>query len=150
MRLPPPTLTTNDQSSAVILHLSPLLGFILPSLGHLLGPAIAWFALKDRSAALDDQGKEVLNFQLSITLYHFLALCAMLTLAGLGLLGSLAQGGTDGGGLFTLGLLSGVFGIYLPVALAFSIVPFVLMIIAAVKAGNSQGYRYPMTIRFLK
>ena len=55
----------NDNALAMACHLLGLVG--------LLGPLIIWLIKKDESPAVDKNGKESLNFQLSITIYSFLA-----------------------------------------------------------------------------
>ena len=90
-RASPGLIPEPDRTPALIIHLSPLLGLVLPALGNVLGPLAAWLAYRDRAPVLDQQGKEALNFQLSVWLYAFLT--GLLFLA-----------------LFSLGLLGGVFG----------------------------------------
>lgn len=109
-------------------HLSALLGFLwMPfhgfffiPFGHLVAPLVVWLLKRKEYPFVDDQGKEALNFQISMTIY--------------GLLASL--------------LIFFVIGIFILVVLA--LLDIVLVIIASVKASNGEPYRYPLTIRFLK
>ncbi|PTM58475.1 DUF4870 domain-containing protein [Desmospora activa] len=95
-------------------------------LAHLLGifsfigPLIIWLIKKDEHPFVDDQGKEALNFQISLLIYYFISglLCIIL-----------------------IGLL------ILPVVV---IVHYVFAILAGVKANQGEYYRYPLTIRFIK
>jgi uncharacterized Tic20 family protein len=89
-------------------------------LGHVLGPLIIWLIKKDEYAIVDDQGKESLNFQISITIYFIIAGILCFVLIGFVLLPLLAIGG------------------------------IVLVIIAATRAYKGEYYRYPYTIRFIK
>ncbi|MDP8243040.1 MAG: DUF4870 domain-containing protein [Candidatus Hinthialibacter antarcticus] len=104
---------------AMICHLGGFLIFIIPPVGHLIGPLIIWLIKKDEHPFLDDQGKEALNFQISFTIYTFIAafLC-----------------------LFVIGAL------LLPVLF---ITWVVLMIVAAIKANDGDHYRYPLIIRLI-
>jgi uncharacterized Tic20 family protein len=69
---------------------------------------------------VNDQGKEALNFQISITIYGLIAGLLCLVIVG---------------------------ALLLPIIL---IIFVVFTIIAAVKANSGEAYRYPMTIRFIK
>lgn len=115
-----PAPTPEEQSWAIALHLSGFAGFILPSLGQIIAPLVIWLIKRPESAYLDRVGKDVLNFQISYTIYAAIA----------GVLCWLCIG-------FVL----------LPVVL---IVWIVYMIMAAVKTSNGQSFSYPLTIRFLQ
>src|SRR5215470_7612418 len=105
---------------AMLTHLTALSGFIGVPFGHLLGPLIVWLVKKDQIPLVDDQGKESLNFQLSMTIYGLVAALLMVVFIGCVLLGALI------------------------------ILDIVLVIIASVEANKGNLYRYPITIRFLK
>ena len=49
-------------------HLSALAGLIFP-FGNIIGPLVVWLMKKDEYSFVDDQGKESLNFQLSLLIY---------------------------------------------------------------------------------
>jgi len=103
-----------------VAHLSAFLGYASVPLGFVLGPLIVWAALKDKYAFVDDQGKEALNFQLSVLLCTLAAIPLICLCVGILLL------------------------VLLHVA------NFVFIIVAAVRAANGEHYRYPLAIRFLK
>src|SRR3546814_4186551 len=71
-------------------HLSALVGGILTSgwagsIGCFIGPLIIWLVKKDTMPFVDDQGKEALNFNITVGIAFFvLFLLAVLTL-GIGL-----------------------------------------------------------------
>ena len=75
---------------------------------------------KDESAFVDDQGKEALNFNITISIAGFIAFLLMFVVIG--------------------GLLLPIIGIFW----------LVMTIIAAVKANGGERYRYPLTIRLIK
>lgn len=106
----------------MLAHLLALAVFILPSFGNIIGPLIIWLIKKDESAFVDKNGKESLNFQISVTIYMIAAV--ILTVLSLGIL------------------------FLLPVAV--SIVWLVYVVIATVKVSNGEDYSYPLTIRFIK
>lgn len=114
-----PSSPTNDNSLAVVMHLLGFAGFVFP-FGNIIAPLILWLVKRAESPLLDRTGKEVLNFQISCTIYAAVAglLCFVL-----------------------IGFL------ILPVVF---ILWVVFMVVAAVKTGNGGEYRYPLTIRILQ
>lgn len=98
----------------------PLHGLLLLPVGHLLGPFIIWLLKKNEIPFVDQQGKEALNFQISMTIYAILASILVFVVIGFFLLAILA------------------------------ILDVVLVIIASVKASNGESYQYPLTIRLIK
>lgn len=116
---PVPSSPTNDNSLAVVMQLLGFAGFVFP-FGNIIAPLILWLVKRPESPLLDRTGKEVLNFQISYTIYAAVAgiLCFVL-----------------------IGFL------ILPVVF---ILWVVLMVVAAVRTGNGEEYRYPMTIRLLQ
>ena len=65
-------LTREERDWGIALHLSALAMHIIP-FGNILGPLIIWSSKRDRSAYLDQQGREVLNFHISWTVGLVLA-----------------------------------------------------------------------------
>jgi len=100
-------------------HLSSLAGLVIP-FGNLAGPLICWLVKRDQSPLVDANGKESLNFQISMTIYMFVSALLIVVLIGLPL-------------LFVIAILDIVFAI-----------------VAAVKTSNGEPYRYPLTIPFLR
>jgi len=112
---------------AMFCHLAGLAGLlpILPAIGSVITPLIIWQIKKDDYPFVDEQGKEAVNFQISMILY--------------GLIGSIAC------------LITCVGAVLIPVVVCVvGIVDLVFLLIAAVKANNGEHYRYPLTIRFIK
>jgi len=104
---------------AMFCHLSALALYIFPFFGNIIGPLIIWLIKKDQYPLVNDQGKESLNFQISLTIYAFVAFILAFVLIGL------------------------------PVLLAIPIFQVVMIIIAAIQANEGKAYRYPLTIRFI-
>lgn len=123
---PPPPVPPSDSGSpsaeerqwALFAHLSALSGFIIP-FGNILGPLVIWLIKKDTLAFVNDQGKEALNFQITVMI-------AVLVSAGLTVI--------------LIGFL------LLPIV---GIGALVLTIMAAVKANGGERYRYPFTLRLV-
>ena len=104
----------------MLCHLSALLGLVLISFDHILGPLVVWLLKRNDDPFIDEQGKESLNFQISITIYVIIAAILCVILIGFVLLGILI------------------------------IADVILIVVASVKASNGEGYRYPFTIRLIK
>jgi uncharacterized protein len=107
-------------------HLSALAGYAIP-FGGILGPLIVWQMKRDQFAAVDEHGKEALNFQLSVLIY----------LVG-------------GGILAVVGMLFCVGWLILPALVVIPVIALIFTIIAGVKANDGVLYRYPMTLRLVK
>lgn len=91
-----------------------------------LGPLVVWLVKRDDDRFVEHHAKEALNFNL--------------TMFGLGVLGFLLV-------VLTLGL--GIV-VVAPLALVFFVAWVVFPIIAAVRASNGEGYRYPLSLRLVK
>jgi len=104
----------------MLCHLLALCGLVMPFGGNILGPLVLWLVKKDTMPFVDDQGKESLNFQISVAIYGVGA--ALLSIIGIGIV---------------LGVALAVFWL-------------VMVIIATVAANKGERYRYPLTIRLLK
>lgn len=113
-------MSNEEKNWGMYCHLASLLGFVLPAFGNFLGPALVWLLKKNDYPFVDDQGKEALNFQITLLLISIVA-------------GFLAA------------VLIGVFILYL-----LPFYWLVLTIMAAVKASDGVSYRYPYTLRLLK
>lgn len=64
---PAVALSDDDRTWGMLAHLSALVAMALGGMTF-LGPLIVWLVKKDQSAFVADQGKEALNFQLSVLL----------------------------------------------------------------------------------
>ncbi len=104
----------------VLCHATALAGFFVPWAGHILGPLIVWLAKRSDSPEIDENGKESLNFQISMLIYNVIAGLLCLVLIGFVILAIL------------------------------HILNLVLVIVASIQASERKFYRYPMTIRLIK
>ena len=73
-----PELTKDDRNWAMFCHLAGLLGFPVPLLGHVLGPFVVWMLNRDQHPFVDDQGKEAVNFQISMVIYFIASCCTII------------------------------------------------------------------------
>ncbi len=104
---------------AMAAHLVSLLGFTAIPFANILGPLVVWLMKKDTMPLVDDQGREAINFQISVLIYGIL--CFLLSFVIVGF-------------------------ILAPALLVFDIV---YTILAAISAQKGIAYRYPLTIRIL-
>ncbi len=66
----------------MLAHLAGLLGFLLaPGVGNVIGPLVVWLLKRDAGEFVDDQGREALNFQLTMLLYGLIS--SLLCLIGI-------------------------------------------------------------------
>jgi uncharacterized Tic20 family protein len=79
VKSPAVALSDDDRTWGMLAHLSALIAMALGGMTF-LGPLIVWLVKKDQSAFVADQGKEALNFQLSVLIV--VLICAV-TLIGL-------------------------------------------------------------------
>ncbi|EKP95217.1 DUF4870 domain-containing protein [Thermaerobacter subterraneus] len=138
---------SESRSWAVACHLAALAGIWIP-LGNLLGPLVVWLVKRNDDPFVDQQGKEAVNFQLSVTLY-FIALIALgiLALVPMGM-ADILVGPMGGPGPRALTFL--LFVLLALLAAAVSLGWLVLVIVAAVRASKGEAYRYPLTLRLVR
>lgn len=103
----------------MLCHLLSFSGYLVP-FGSVIGPLIVWMIKKDEMPFVNDQGKESLNFQLTMLIAVIISVILCFVLIGFLMLG---------------------------VVLIFQIV---VVIMASIKANDGIKYRYPYTIRFIK
>lgn len=122
--LSPPVREENKDARlwAMLAHLAGLAMFVLPAFGAVIGPLVVWLIKKEEHPFVDDQGKESVNFQITMLIYLFVA------------------------GLTTLICIGFV------LAPAVLLADLIFLIIAAIKANEGEYYRYPkyLIFRFIK
>ncbi|MBM4204439.1 MAG: DUF4870 domain-containing protein [Gammaproteobacteria bacterium] len=99
-------------------HLSALSGFIIP-FGNLIGPFLVWQIKKNTMPFVEDQGKEALNFQITVTIAAIIAWVLMFLLIGF---------------------------VLLPLV---GLAALVFIILAGLKANSGEAYRYPFALRLI-
>ncbi|MBU3666512.1 MAG: DUF4870 domain-containing protein [Chthoniobacterales bacterium] len=106
-----------------IVHISALAGFVLAGFGQVLAPLIVWLLKKNDVPGLDAAGREVLNFQISWTVW--MAISWIFVAIGWCL----------------------IFPLAIPLVLLMAWVVFAAK--GAIQASNGMLYRFPLTVRFL-
>lgn len=110
---------TDARMWAMLCHLSAF-SMYLTGIGFIVGPLIVWLIKREAHPFIDDQGKESLNFEISILIYYVVSAVAVFCVIGI------------------------------PMLIVLHIFHLVFIIIAAVQANSGQLYRYPLTIRLIK
>ena len=118
----PPQLTETDSNArmmGMLCHLTGLTSFL--GIPGFVGPLVIWLIKKDEMAFVDDQGKESLNFQLTLMIAYVVAVVLTFVTCGFG-----------------------VFVLIVP-----AVLNLIFCIMGTVKANNGEYYRYPMNIRMI-
>lgn len=102
-----------------ITHLSQLLDFVT-GIGGLIVPLIIWFTQKDSVMGMDENGKSIINFRISMFIYVLICI-PLILLFGLGLLGFVVLG----------------------------VLYFIFPIVNAVRASNGDRPHYPLSMKFV-
>ena len=127
---PPPAeagaASAEERQWAMIAHLSALIGFLIP-FASVIAPLVVWLIKKDTMPFVDDQGKEALNFQITVAI----------AVIGLVVVGTPLM-------LILIGFL------FIFAAVLVGLAALVFTIIAGIKANEGVAYRYPMTLRLVK
>jgi uncharacterized protein len=141
----PEDTDSNARTWAALCHLGAFAAFLGIPFGHLIGPLLVWTLKRGDSAFVDDQGREAVNFQISLTIY-------MVALAVLGGLALLLVVGPAVWPLFDAGpwLFAATAFVVVVVAFGLLVYAFVATIVAAVRANEGVRFRYPLTIRLLR
>lgn len=113
------TLKRTDNQLLMITHLAQLLTYIT-GFGGLIVPLILWATQKENVEGMDDHGKAILNFQLSIIVYCILSIPLIL--------------------VFGLGILT---------LILIGILAFVMPIVNGIKASNGELPSYPLSLNFI-
>jgi uncharacterized protein len=114
---------TQDQKNwAMYCHLAGFLVFlpILTPITQIVGPLVLWLLKRESSSFIDEQGKEALNFQISMTICLLVSIMLMFIFIGI------------------------------PIFLALLIYDIIMIIQAAQCASQGKHYRYPYILRLIK
>ena len=110
--------SAEERQWAMFAHLSALVGVIIP-LGSIIGPLVVWLIKKDTMLFVNDQGKEALNFNITVGIAAIVGWILCFILIG-----------------------------FLVLAVVF-VAWLVLAIIGTIKANEGTAYRYPFTLRLV-
>lgn len=109
----------NERMWGMLTHLLAFSTFVGIPLGNVVGPLIIYLIKKDEYEFVAQEGKEVLNFQITWSIIFIIS--TVLIIVGIGIL----------------------------MLIGFGIAWLVLVILGSVAANNGESYKYPLTIKFL-
>ena len=112
-------LSETERNWAMFCHLSAFAGFFFP-FGGIIGPLICWLSKKDESVWIYVNGRNSLNFQLSILFYMVLTIPLCFIIIGFPIIGM------------------------------FLILKVICIIIASLKASKGEPFKYPLVIPFIQ
>lgn len=149
--------TNNEKNMATFLHLSALTQYIIP-FGNYIFPIVIWSSKKNESEFVDYNGKQVLNFQLSIFVYTVVLCLIAIPIFIYSIVKNVPEGDINIDRNFvidnlSMGNLTGIsiLGIIAVLLFCFiKVIEFVLIIYGAVKTANGEFYKYPLSIPFFK
>lgn len=123
--------SAEERQWAMFAHLSALLGALLTGVlgggwGCFIGPLVIWLIKKDTMPFVNDQGKEALNFNITVAIIAVALLLLSIMTLGIGLI------------------------IAIPLWVIIGVAWLVFTIIAAIKANEGERYRYPFALRLIK
>ena len=149
--------STTHKNIATFTHLSTLTQYFIP-FGNYIFPIILWSTKKNDSEFVNHNGKQVLNFQLSLFLYSLVLIMIAIPAFLISLFNNVSLSALvtehdfnisnfnfeDNIGMLTLGMTCLlIFGLW-------KVAEFFLIIYASIKTSNGDIYRYPITIPFIK
>jgi len=112
-------LSKDERMWGMLAHISAVAGFVFP-FGNVIGPLLIWILKKEEFPFVNDQGKEALNFQISISIYVIISIVLVFIVIGI------------------------------PILIIIGLFALIMTIIASINAYDGKTYRYPFTIRVIK
>jgi uncharacterized Tic20 family protein len=112
-------LSETERNWSMLCHLSAFAGFFFP-FGSVIGPLICWLSKRDESAWVNLNGRNSMNFQISILLYMVLVIPLCFIIIGF------------------------------PIIFMLLTLKVVCIIIASIKASKGELFRYPLVIPFIQ
>jgi uncharacterized Tic20 family protein len=113
------TPSKDERTWAMLCHFSTYIGFIFP-FWNIIVPLIIWLSKREDLPLVEDQGREVLNFQISMTIYFIISGILCIILIGI------------------------------PILIGLIIFDFIITIVAAISANDGKYYRYPINLKLIK
>lgn len=113
-------ISEDERVYATWMHIAGLSSYIGVPFGHVLVPLILWAIKHKESRFIDQQGREILNFQLTITFYLIFSYILVFLLIGFLFIGVVV------------------------------LLHIIASIMGAVKTYKGEEFRYPLTFRVIR
>lgn len=108
-----------EEQFSMFMHLSQFAGVAVPLAGLVL-PIVMWATNKEDSELVNEHGKNIINWMISLIIYFAIAIPLCFLFIGI------------------------------PIVMLLAFFSILFPIIGTVKASNGQIYKYPLAIKFLK
>ncbi|MGK7395914.1 MAG: DUF4870 domain-containing protein [Candidatus Cyclobacteriaceae bacterium M3_2C_046] len=108
----------NEKQWLIAAHLGTLIGYVVP-FGNILVPLVIYISKKQESKTIEDQSRESLNFQITVTIFALIAGLLVILLVGFFLL------------------------------MAVAVFQLVFVILATIEVDKGNLYRYPVNFRII-
>ncbi|MBC8768581.1 DUF4870 domain-containing protein [Arenibacter sp. BSSL-BM3] len=155
------TLSKHEKNLSAIIHASTFSKYFIP-FGNFLLPLILWTAKKKDHGFVDQNGKQALNFQISLLLYS--VILGIFTIPFfIGIIPEIIHQGDFGFAQFNnfnvfnfdfnplkLGKLLWPLGIAGVAQFGLFLVNIVYTILATIRTSEGQDFKYPISIPFIK
>lgn len=140
-----------ERTTSVFLHLSSFVRYVIP-FGGLITPLIIWSFNRDKPF-VDEQGRQAVNFQLSLLLYRFVLLivCVPIFIFLLKDLVVLSEA-MESNDFYSIFSLSTSFTFFISILILFSaltVFEIIVVIVAAIRASRGALFHYPLSISFI-
>ncbi|WP_417358425.1 DUF4870 domain-containing protein [Flavobacterium sp.] len=148
--------TTANRNTAILMQLSAYTQYFIP-FGNFIFPTLIWSLKKQDSKFVDYNGKQIINFQLSLFLYSLLLIVIAIPLLLYTTLSDVSFNAVNEfhfvheqfsaekiTGIATIAILAVL------ILIAMKVLEFFLIMYASVRNSNGENYNYPLTIKFIK
>lgn len=115
----PSTASAEEKQMGMFCHLSSFAGYVIP-FGNIFGPLVLWLMKRETMPFVESEGKESVNFQISMTIYMLVSAVLM---------------------FFCIGL---------PMLIGFAIFDIIVVVMACIESSKGNAYKYPLCIRFIQ
>lgn len=157
------TLSKHQRNLSAMIHASTFSKYFIP-FGNFILPLVLWIANRKDQEFVDQNGKQALNFQISLLLYSFtmvvitvpFIIISIPEIFHIGMLNFNNLNGFNGfdyridSDLLKLGALLWPLGIAGLAQAGLFIVNIVYTILATIRTSEGQNFKYPLTINFIK
>ncbi len=157
------TLSKHERNLGAVIHASTFCRFLIP-FGNFLAPLVLWLANREEKEFVDFNGRQVLNFQISMLLYSIILGILSLPFIFGSFPGILEFDGWNSfywnpfrdihfnfdSGRFRHGQLLWSVGVAGALQLVLFLLNLVLSILGTVRSNEGQYFTYPLTIKFIR
>ncbi len=151
-------ISKHEKTLSALIHASTFSKYVVP-FGNLVVPLILWLANKENSKYTDFNGKEALNFQISILLYGVILasisvfLILVFAFDFIGFINVVEVNKHDFMASWNRNPGFGLPMLFMAIAISLGVFLFLLDVLCTIKAtlsaNSGERYTYPLTINFI-